>query len=111
MASNEEILEGKCGDCITCHQCGAIFSPAQQIAGTLANQVPSSSTVVASINSSYNTISSQDRGLPKEYSSMMVTGVQYEVFSSEDEDVCPPYALKVADIILQFCDVNKLFEL
>ncbi|KAF3646887.1 putative MADS-box protein CMB1-like [Capsicum annuum] len=49
---------------ITCHQCGAIFGPAQQTAGTSANQVPSSSTSLASINSSHNTISSQDRGLP-----------------------------------------------
>lgn len=120
-----------------------------------ANQGPSSSTAVVSINSSCNTIMSQDSGLPntaaprqpqmqqdvafkqqdkrtshsrvepkpdadvkitgkllgadtvlksncdrgskecrpespkKNYSSMMVTGVQYEVSSSEDEDVCP----------------------
>ncbi|KAM3382367.1 hypothetical protein P3S68_007941 [Capsicum galapagoense] len=85
------ILEGKCGDWLVC---GAIFGPTQQTAGTLANQVPSSSTAVASINSSCDTISSQYRGLPKKYSSMMVTGVQYEVFSLEDEDVCPPHALK-----------------
>ncbi|KAF3677639.1 hypothetical protein T459_23316 [Capsicum annuum] len=98
MASNEEIiLEGKCGDWLVC---GAIFGPTQQTAGTLANQVPSSSTAVASINSSCDTISSQYRGLPKKYSSMMVTGVQYEVFSSEDEDVCPPHALKVPDPVI-----------
>lgn len=120
-----------------------------------ANQGPSSSTAVVSINSSYNTSMSQDRGLPntaaprqsqmqqvvafkqqdkrtshsrfepapdadveirgkllgadtllksnydrrskeccpespkKDNSSMMVTKVQYEVSSSEDEDVCP----------------------
>ncbi|PHT71927.1 hypothetical protein T459_22712 [Capsicum annuum] len=41
--------------------CGAIFDPAQQTAGTSANQVSSSSTSLASINSSRNTISSQDR--------------------------------------------------
>ncbi|KAM3203442.1 E3 ubiquitin-protein ligase isoform X1 [Capsicum annuum] len=57
----------KCFSC--CFQnliskCGAIFGPAQQTAGTSANQVPSSSTSLASINSSHNTISSQDRGLP-----------------------------------------------
>ncbi|XP_060215064.1 E3 ubiquitin-protein ligase At3g02290-like [Lycium barbarum] len=141
------------------NKCGTIFGQAQETAGTSASQGPSSSTNVVGVNSSFNTIrSQQDRGLPistasrqpqmqqqdatlrrhdkgtshsrvepepdidadveitqkllgkgkllksdceggskecrpesppKDYSSKIVTGVQYEVSSSEDEDVCP----------------------
>ncbi|CAN4124622.1 unnamed protein product [Withania somnifera] len=56
--------------CFTCcfqkliNKCGIIFGQAQETAGSSANQGPSSSTALVSINSSCNTISSQDRGLP-----------------------------------------------
>ncbi|MCD7445926.1 hypothetical protein HAX54_024626 [Datura stramonium] len=46
------------------NKCGTIFGRAQETAGTSANQGPSSTTAVVSVNSSCNTIRSQDRALP-----------------------------------------------
>ncbi|KAL3336579.1 hypothetical protein AABB24_029301 [Solanum stoloniferum] len=136
--------------CLSCcfqnliNKCGTIFGQAQGTAGTSVNQGPPSSTAPNAINSSCNTIRSQDRrpdsaapprrlqiqedvafrrqdkgtshsrvepepdadveitvgvdtllksncdGGSKECRpEMMVTAVQHDVCSSEDEDVCP----------------------